>query len=225
MSGKGSVDLAGQTIDMTLDPRVVGSLDGQGGNFDVSGLGMPIIVKGPLSGPSIYPDISGILADPNRALQALTQMGGGVGDLANKASGALGGLGQSIGDKSGGTTDGMVTGILGNLGNSGGTGANGAPAGNQEVVNSLLQGVFGQQAQPATETVETPASTGPAAVSPQNIPLPKSDPRGIVASAPPPAEPASPTDQLVDAIVPQSAPEGKEGTNDLIKGLINQIGM
>jgi AsmA protein len=228
MSGKGSVDLAGQTIDMTLDPRVVGSLDGQGGDFDVSGLGMPIIVKGPLSGPSIYPDISGILADPNRALQALTQMGGGVGDLANKASGALGGLGQSIGDKSGGTTDGIVTGILGNLGNNGGTGANGAPAGNQEVVNSLLQGIFGQQqAQPATEIVETPASTGPAPTSPQNIPLPKSDPRGIVASAPPPEEeePASPADQLVDAIVPPSAPEGKEGTNDLIKGLINQIGM
>ena len=78
MSGQGNIDLAAQTIDVRLDPRVVESLDGQGGDFDVSGLGMPFIVTGAIAGPSIYPDVSGILANPDQALEAISQLGGNI---------------------------------------------------------------------------------------------------------------------------------------------------
>src|SRR5690606_21525067 len=90
MSGEGRIDLAGGTIDMRLDPRVVGSLDGQGGEFDVSGLGMPVIVTGALASPRIYPDFSGVLADPGRALEALSGLGGGMGELSGQATDAIG---------------------------------------------------------------------------------------------------------------------------------------
>lgn len=239
MSGKGSIDLAAQTIDMQLDPRVVGSLDGQGGSFDVAGLGMPIIVRGPLSGPSIYPDITGILADPNRALQALSQLGGGAGELANNASGALGGLGEALGGDPGALADGVMTDLIGQLG--GGqpeAGAGGTPFGEQELLNSLLGGVLGQQApasaqaapsQQPVQPVETATQTNaPVQAPPEAIPLPRPDPRGGWPAAPTPAPepeiPATPTEGPVDTILPQLAPEAGGETTDLINNLIQQIG-
>lgn len=228
MSGQGSVDLGAQTIDMRLDPRVVASLDGQGGDFDVSGLGMPILIKGPLSGPSIYPDISGILADPNRALQALSQLGGGVGELANGASGILNGLGE------GGTAgNGALTDVIGQMtGIQTSPGADGTPAGNQDLVNNVLGGVLSQQFPGLTLPAETPAEPAPAPANmaaptqPENIPLPRADPRGpMPASQPAPEPPSTPAAQLVDLIAPQIAPEADDNTTDLIEGLINQVGL
>ena len=240
MSGQGSIDLAAQTIDMRLDPRVVGSLDGQGGDFDVSGLGMPILVKGALSAPSIYPDISGILADPNRALQALSQLGGGVGELANGATGAVDGLGEALRGKPGA----VVSDLIGQLsGSTGETSTNGAPSGSQGLLNSVLGGVLGQQVPgtaPASAQTISPlgqptqpveASLGgnaPAHPPAATIPLPRADPRAgssIVPTPAPEPEPAATlTDRLVDNIVPQLAPQTDDDTTDLIKGLIQQVG-
>ncbi|GLQ53696.1 AsmA family protein [Devosia nitrariae] len=255
MSGGGSIDLAAQTIDMRLDPRVVGSLDGQGGEFDVSGLGMPIIVTGALSRPSIYPDISGILANPDGALQALSQLGIGVGDLTTGASGAVDRLGEALGGESGAVTDGVVSGLLEQFsGGQAGSGAGNVPSENRELLNSLFEGVMGQGA-PATpqtgsgnsppldqqalhpvaaspEITDAPFETTPgaAALPAEDVPLPRPNPRAGLPVAPAPAqEPQSPpplTDQVVDAIVPEILPEGTGGnTTDLIKGLLEQIEM
>src|SRR5690606_38274519 len=82
MDGSGSIDLAAATIDMRLNPRVVGSMSGQGGEFDVSGLGLPVIGTGPLSQPRIYPDVRNILSNPQQALQTLSELRtrlGGIG--------------------------------------------------------------------------------------------------------------------------------------------------
>lgn len=75
MDGGGNIDLGEETIDMRLNPRVVASASGQGGNYDVSGLGIPVIIKGPLSKPRVYPDLSELIKNPQAALQSLSKLG------------------------------------------------------------------------------------------------------------------------------------------------------
>jgi AsmA protein len=52
MNGSGKMDLADQTLDVRLNPRVVASLAGQGGDVAVKGIGVPIVVDGSLSAPA-----------------------------------------------------------------------------------------------------------------------------------------------------------------------------
>ena len=262
MSGAGSVDLAAQTINMRLDPRVVGSLNGQGGDFDVSGLGMPIMVDGPLAGPRIYPDISGLLANPGQALQMLSRLGGGVGELATGASGAVDALKdkieEQVGTGSGSVADSVVSGLIDRLGGNQAGREAGSPATDpRDLVGSLLQGVVGGRASgqqapqleeqaslpPAQETTppadalrdaDTPALAPDAetgVILPiDNVPIPTPNPRYEAAAAPSPTDqqapdaPGTPTDEIVDTIVPHVVPEGNEkGAADLIKDLIGQF--
>lgn len=241
MSGQGTVDLVAQTIEMRLDPRVVASLDGQGSAFDVSGLGMPIIISGPLARPNIYPDLSNILADPGRALQALSQLGGGIGELANGATGALGGLGPVLGGSPEAVADGVMTDLLGRLGGGqSGEGVGGSPQANQDLVNSLLGGMLGTQAPGAVPAVEAPpaveqppveavpAPDAQVQVAPQNIPLPRIDPRGRMPVVPAPVPepevaPPAVVDAPVEGEVPPAPPEGDP--LDLINNLIEQTGL
>lgn len=61
VSGTGSIDLPRQTISYRLTPKVVGSIEGQGGNMGASGLSVPVIVSGPLDNPSFRPDLGAAL--------------------------------------------------------------------------------------------------------------------------------------------------------------------
>ncbi len=91
MDGAGQVDLGEETIDMRLNPRVVASASGQGGEYDVSGLGIPVIIKGPLSKPRVYPDLSKLLNNPQAALKSLSKLGFKIKglDLKNLGKGKL----------------------------------------------------------------------------------------------------------------------------------------
>ncbi len=242
MSGAGNVDLASQTINMRLDPRVVGSLDGQGGDFDVSGLGMPIMITGPLSGPRIYPDLSHILADPNQALQALTQLGGGVGELAGNAAGLIDGLGTTLGGEAGTLGNGALNDTISQiLSTQGQTGDQGATGIDQDLLGTVLGNALGEQFPGLTQgigqaqQVPTTTTTPPAGQG-TNLPLPRPDPRGPapVPSTAPPAPPRTPqalpptqqtpTQQLIDLIAPQQVPGQAGNDNDPLGGLFNQLG-
>nr|WP_269144692.1 AsmA family protein [Devosia faecipullorum] len=220
MSGSGDFDIAAQAIDMRLDPRVVASLDGQGSDFDVSGLGMPILVKGPLSGPAIYPDLSALLADPNRALAAISQLGIGVGGLAEEASNALGGLDGVLNGEPGTMAGGAVTDLIGQF--AGGqvpAGTDGQSSG-ESLLNGLIGGVLGQR-----PPAEDAAPAVPVQAPSQAVPLPRSDPRGpVFAPAPLPAPPTQ-TQQPIDLIAPQVTPDTDERGNDPLRGLLDQLGM
>lgn len=82
-TGAGSIDLPAKTLEMRFDPRVVASLQGQGGGQDLAGLGVPIVVEGSFAQPRIYPDIAGILENPDAAFQQLQRFGGGLAALTN----------------------------------------------------------------------------------------------------------------------------------------------
>ncbi|RWL92580.1 MAG: AsmA family protein, partial [Mesorhizobium sp.] len=81
MDGSGTIDLADQTLDMRLNPRVVASLAGQGGDVAVKGIGVPVVVQGPLSAPRAHPDVSALAKDPQGALDMLSRLGLPTGKL------------------------------------------------------------------------------------------------------------------------------------------------
>jgi len=75
LRGRGSVDMPRQRLDYKVDPKLVASLEGQGGDAELTGFNVPIIIKGPWRKPRIYPDVAGILDNPAAALKQLKDLG------------------------------------------------------------------------------------------------------------------------------------------------------
>jgi AsmA protein len=83
MSGKGTTNMPARTLDWRVEPKIVPTLEGQaptprkkGADKKMAGLGVPIVIQGPWDNPRIYPDIKGILENPEAAYQQLQSMGG-----------------------------------------------------------------------------------------------------------------------------------------------------
>jgi AsmA protein len=93
MSGAGTVDLANKTMGFRVEPKLVMTIEGQGGSANPVGLGIPVIVRGTWSAPDIYPDMAGILDNPDAAYAKLREMGNGLfgsGAGGGRASDQLG---------------------------------------------------------------------------------------------------------------------------------------
>lgn len=115
MSGAGTVDLPAQALRFRVDPKLVASLEGQGGRTDLQGLGVPIMIAGPWSRPSIYPDVEGILQDPAAAYEQLNRLGGGLVSLPGAGTtGSVDAIGSLINGKL--TTESLGQGALGGIG-------------------------------------------------------------------------------------------------------------
>lgn len=69
MGGSGKIDLTTKTLHLRVDPRLAAGR---------SAFGVPVVVEGPWSEPRIYPDIPGILADPDDAYARLKAAGEGL---------------------------------------------------------------------------------------------------------------------------------------------------
>jgi AsmA protein len=113
MAGAGTVDLPAQTLNFRVDPQVVASLEGQGGKKDLQGLGLSVAINGPLAAPKIYPDIAGILENPQAAYEKLSKLGGGLVKLpgADGLGGALsstGGIAGLVKEKAGGSIEDLI---------------------------------------------------------------------------------------------------------------------
>jgi|GEM_PF-6593745 len=68
MTGKGILNLPTEQIDYGLQPKLVSSLSGQGGNAALSGINIPIRVKGPMANPKFIPDAAGLLENNGEAI-------------------------------------------------------------------------------------------------------------------------------------------------------------
>ncbi len=75
VTGAGAVHLPPKTVDYTVKPKLVTSLEGQQGATDLSGLEIPVRITGPWDKPKFEPDFKGVLADPNKAIDAVKQIG------------------------------------------------------------------------------------------------------------------------------------------------------
>lgn len=99
MTGTGAIDLAAKSLSFRVEPRLVLTLQGQGGRIGAPepvGFGVPVMVQGPWSAPRFYPDVAGILDNPDAAYARLREMGKGLfGSSGGDATG--GSLGNALG--------------------------------------------------------------------------------------------------------------------------------
>jgi AsmA protein len=138
VTGVGTIDLGTRMIGFRVEPQLVMTTQGQGRAADPVGFGIPVVLSGPWSAPKIYPEIQGILDNPDAAYGKLREMGkglfgpdgaglnniiGNLGSLAGNQGGA-GGTGGGAGNLLGGGLNGglgqALGGLLGGLGNGGG---------------------------------------------------------------------------------------------------------
>jgi AsmA protein len=80
LDGAGTVSLPPKTIDYRLQPRLAATIEGQGGQKDVTGLSVPVLIRGSLTNPSFAPDVAGLaeelLRNPDAARQQLEALKG-----------------------------------------------------------------------------------------------------------------------------------------------------
>lgn len=82
VAGKGTVDLLRKRLNFKVTPSAASQ---PGGEF--TGLAVPVIVKGPWANPKIYPDVQGILENPQAAFDALNRLGVSTGNINVEAAG------------------------------------------------------------------------------------------------------------------------------------------
>ncbi|MGB8402180.1 AsmA family protein [Bradyrhizobium sp.] len=137
MTGVGTIDLPTKQIGFRVEPKLVMTTEGQGRAGDPVGLGIPVIIDGPWAEPRIYPDMQGILDNPDAAYAKLKEMGKGLFGPNGAGLGAISGLGgllgggQNTGAAAGGATGGPAS----------GAGKPSDPLGGQlgETIGNLLQ--------------------------------------------------------------------------------------
>lgn len=78
MSGVGTVDLNTRQLGFRVEPQLVMTTEGQGRAGNPVGLGIPVMVEGPWVSPRIYPEMQGILDNPQAAYAKLKEMGKGL---------------------------------------------------------------------------------------------------------------------------------------------------
>src|SRR6202022_2028633 len=118
VTGAGTVDLAAQTLAFRVEPKLVMTTEGQGRTSDPVGLGIPVAIDGPWAEPRIYPDVTGILDNPDAVYAKLKEMGKGLFGSGGGLGGLLGGgpdAGHGGGDKPSDPLGGQLGETLGNL--------------------------------------------------------------------------------------------------------------
>jgi AsmA protein len=177
MTGAGTIDLGTQMLAFRVEPKLVMTTQGQGRAADPVGLGIPVVIDGPWAEPRIYPDMAGILDNPDAAYAKLKDMGKGLfGPGGAGLGGGLGGL------------SGLMNGGQGN-GPSGSSGGGKPPdaLGGQlgETIGNLLQQGLGQGR-------NMPAAPAPAAQAPAGTPALPAAPQASDTSIPPPSQDSQP---------------------------------
>jgi AsmA protein len=157
VTGGGMVDIGNKQLALRVEPKLVMTTEGQGRASEPVGLGIPVAINGPWNSPRIYPDMTGILDNPDAAYAKLKEMGKGLfGANGGGLDGLINGLGGLAGGQSGGGT--------------GSSGAANAPGGSLgEAIGNLIQ--QGLQ-QGAGRSRNVPAPPPPQANTPQIDPPP-----------------------------------------------------
>ena len=138
VTGAGNIDLGNKTLALRVEPKLVMSIEGQGRSSDPVGLGIPVVIDGSWAQPRFYPDVAGVLDDPDAAYAKLKQMGQGL--FSNNGAGLnnlINGIGGLIGNA---TSNGRATPGAGPSGGS--ATAPNAPT-NQGAQSDLLGGELG----------------------------------------------------------------------------------
>jgi AsmA protein len=75
VTGAGTAHMPERTIDYTVKPKIVASLDGEPGEGVLSGIEVPVHITGSWDRPSYQADLKGVLADPNKTIETIKKIG------------------------------------------------------------------------------------------------------------------------------------------------------
>ncbi|MGX1318560.1 AsmA protein [Bradyrhizobium sp. USDA 377] len=196
VTGAGTIALDTKMMGFRVEPKLVMTTEGQGRTSDPVGFGIPVMIQGSWSQPKIYPDMAGMLDNPDAAYAKLREMGKGL----------FGPDGAGLGN------------ILGSLGLGGATTPGGGnatgntnPQAQQPGQNNLLGGPLGEALgnliqQGLSSGAGAGASTGRS--------------RGLPATPSTPAPQASPAPPAPDD--PPVAQQDSQPMNDVLRQLFNR---
>jgi AsmA protein len=86
ITGAGQADLLRKALDFKLVPKLASGTVGSGGLAETAVLAVPLVVKGPWVSPKIYPDIAGILENPQAGYDTLNKLRAPSPPLENDGS-------------------------------------------------------------------------------------------------------------------------------------------
>ena len=78
VTGAGTIALDTKMMGFRVEPKLVMTTEGQGRTSEPVGFGIPVMITGPWSQPKIYPDMAGVLDNPEAAYAKLREMGKGL---------------------------------------------------------------------------------------------------------------------------------------------------
>ena len=208
MTGAGTIDLGTKQIGFRVEPKLVMTTEGQGRASDPVGLGIPVMISGPWGSPRIYPEMQGILDNPDGAYAKLKEMGKGL--FGEKGAGIGAAIGNLLGGQQGGAS--------GQQGGAGGqAGAQpGGPLGGQlgETLGNLLQQGLGGLGQSQGQGGGRPSGQRsiPSRTSPAEAPTQVTPAEDAPAAEPAPPAPPSET----------AAQQDSQPMNDVLRQLFNR---
>ena len=206
MTGAGTIDLGTKQIGFRVEPKLVMTTEGQGRATDPVGLGIPVMIEGPWGAPRIYPEMQGILDNPEAAYAKLKEMGKGLFG----PNGA--GLGAAIGSLLGGGQG--ATGGQGAAGGQAGANPPASPLG--ETIGNLLQKGLSGLGQSSGQGGSPPAAPRPGGQ--RSIPSAGSPAQEQVEPAQiAPAEPAAPAPPSE-----ATAQQDSQPMNEVLRQLFNR---
>ena len=97
VDGSGRVNLPKRTINYRLEPKAAATLEGQGGEREVSGLLVPVIIKGPWDDLTFAPDLSDLARRALENPEAIEEQIKQLGDQGEALKDALKGLDKKQG--------------------------------------------------------------------------------------------------------------------------------
>ncbi|MGH6642879.1 MAG: AsmA family protein [Bradyrhizobium sp.] len=242
MTGVGTIALDTKQIGFRVEPKLVMTTEGQGRANEPVGFGIPVMIAGPWGAPKIYPDMQGILDNPDAAYAKLKEMGKGLfGPNSGGLGAALGGLlnggqpgaaGGQPGVPGGANAGGLGAALGGLLGGQQGGGQPGAPGGQgrpggdllngplgEAIGNLLQQGLSGGQGQGGAPQGGAPGQ-GVGQGAGQAAPRPNSQRSIAIPGQPAEAEPAAPA---APAAQNDAAPQAdSQAMNEVLRQLFNR---
>jgi AsmA protein len=104
VTGSGTIHMPERTVDYTVKPKLVASLEGQQGEEATSGIEVPVRITGSWDHPSYRPDLKGVLSDPGKTVEAIREIGKKLkGENGDKLVDKI--FGKSDDDATGSTAD------------------------------------------------------------------------------------------------------------------------
>lgn len=78
VTGAGTIALDTKMMGFRVEPKLVMTTEGQGRTSEPVGFGIPVMIQGSWSQPRIYPDMAGMLDNPDAAYAKLRELGKGL---------------------------------------------------------------------------------------------------------------------------------------------------